>query len=72
MQGNQHFETDAEAGKPGCCIVFTDYCILFQKSFHLPFSLFKRTERNNFFAGENVCSDKLELDEASYRKTQGT
>lgn len=59
VQGNQHFETDAEVGKPGSGIVFTKYCIFYQKSFHLPFSFLKRWRGIGGFEGKKLFSDKL-------------
>lgn len=58
MQGSQQFETDVKVEKPGCCIVVTKYCFLFQNNFHLPLSLFKRMEGSDFFAGGKICIQK--------------
>jgi len=59
LQGSQQFEIDVEVQKSVKTVPQPKYCALFQNNFHLPFLVFKRLDRYDYFAGEKVCFDKI-------------
>lgn len=71
VQGCQQFEIN-EVQKSVKTVPWPKYYVLFQNNFPLPFLVFKRLDRNDYFAGEKVCFDKIQPDSASYTYTQCT